>query len=62
MPEIFGDTVRYGTGPESLADALLDAIKDPDPARQNRGRALAPAHTWSAAARRHLSLYRAFVA
>jgi len=62
LRDVFGDTVRYGTGPESLADALLDAIKDPDPARQNRGRALASAHTWSAAARRHLSLYRAFVA
>jgi len=62
LRDVFGDTVRYGTELASLADALLAAIKDPDPARQTRGRALAFTHTWSAAARRHLSLYRALVA
>ena len=58
LRDVFGDTVRYGTDPASLADGLLAAIKDPDPTRQTRGRALAFTHTWSAAARRHLSLYR----
>ncbi|WP_433305298.1 MSMEG_0565 family glycosyltransferase [Actinoplanes sp. CA-030573] len=62
LRDVFGDTVGYGTGPASMADALLDAIKDPDPARRSRGRALAFAHTWSAAARRHVSLYRAVAA
>jgi glycosyltransferase-like protein len=62
LREVFGDTVRYGTDPRSLADALLAAVEDPDPARRARGRALASAHTWSAAARRHLSLYRTLTA
>jgi glycosyltransferase involved in cell wall biosynthesis len=56
--EVFGDAVRYGTGPESLAAALRDAIEEPDPARAARGRALAAAHTWSAAATRHRDFYR----
>ena len=56
--EVFGDAVRYGTGPESLAAALRDAIEEPDPARAARGRALAAAHTWSAAAARHRDFYR----
>jgi glycosyltransferase-like protein len=56
--EVFGDTVRYGTGPESLAAALRAAIEEPDPSRAARGRALAAAHTWSAAAHRHVELYR----
>ncbi len=56
--EVFGDTVLYGSGPESLAAALRDAIDRPDPARSARGRALAAAHTWSAAARSHREFYR----
>ena len=59
--EVFGDAVRYGTGPESLAAALRDAIEEPDPARAARGRALAAAHTWSAAAARHRDFYRSLV-
>ena len=34
----------------------------PDPARQEAGRALANSHTWSAAARQHLTLYRSVLA
>jgi glycosyltransferase-like protein len=56
--EVFGDAVRYGTGPESLAAALRAAIDQPDPARTARGRRLAAAHTWSAAARAHRQFYR----
>jgi glycosyltransferase-like protein len=62
LREVFGDTVRYGTDPASLSDALFAAVKELDPARQTRGRALAFTHTWSAAARRHLSLYRTLIA
>ena len=56
--EIFGDAVRYGAGPASLATALRSAIEEPDAGRASRGRALAAAHTWPAAARRHLDFYR----
>jgi glycosyltransferase involved in cell wall biosynthesis len=56
--EVFGDAVLYGSGPESLAAALRQAIETPDPARAERGRQRATAHTWSAAARRHLDFYR----
>ncbi|GIF21594.1 glycosyltransferase-like protein [Actinoplanes tereljensis] len=57
LREVFGPAVGYGHDPSSLADALLDAIKEPDPARRERGRQLAFAHTWPAAARRHLEFY-----
>lgn len=62
LREVFGDTVRYGTDPASLAGAVLAAVEDPDASRRDRGRALAAAHTWSAAARAHRSLYRALAA
>ena len=56
LREVFGDTVGYGHDPASLASALLEAVTRPrDPAA---GRALAAAHTWDAAARRHLDFYR----
>jgi glycosyltransferase-like protein len=58
LREVFGTAVGYGTGPASLAAGLLHAIKGPDPARTAAGRALAAAHTWDAAARRHDELYR----
>jgi len=58
LREVFGPAVGYGTDPAALAAALLDAIKEPDPARREAGRALAAAHTWSAAARRHVAFYR----
>ncbi|GAB2571104.1 glycosyl transferase family 1 [Paractinoplanes abujensis] len=57
LREVFGDTVLYGTDPPSLAAALTRAVKEPDPARQAAGRALAAAHTWEAAARRHVTFY-----
>ncbi|GIM90853.1 MSMEG_0565 family glycosyltransferase [Paractinoplanes toevensis] len=57
LREVFGAAVGYGRDPASLADALLQAIKEPDPVRREHGRALAAAHTWAAAARRHLEFY-----
>jgi glycosyltransferase-like protein len=56
--EVFGDAVRYAGGPEQLAAALGRAISVPDPVRAGLGRELAAAHTWDAAARRHLDFYR----
>jgi glycosyltransferase-like protein len=55
LREVFGDTVGYGHDPASLADALRAAIKEPLPAAA--GRELAAAHTWAAAARRHVEFY-----
>jgi glycosyltransferase involved in cell wall biosynthesis len=58
LREVFGDAVGYGTDPVTLAEALRQAIKEPDPSRTQAGRALAAAHTWSSAARRHLDFYQ----
>ena len=57
LREVFGDTVRYATGPSAFADAVCDALRgviDPAP-----GRALASSLTWEQAARSHLDFYRA---
>jgi glycosyltransferase-like protein len=58
LREVFGSAVGYGTDPGSLAAALLEAVKEPDPERAAAGRALAFAHTWADAARRHVAFYR----
>ncbi|GAA1615708.1 MSMEG_0565 family glycosyltransferase [Actinoplanes couchii] len=58
LREVFGSTVTYGTDPDSLAVALRDAIDNPSPARVAAGRELAAAHTWRAAALRHVAFYR----
>ncbi|MCA2217174.1 MSMEG_0565 family glycosyltransferase [Jidongwangia harbinensis] len=57
LREVFGAAVGYGTDPVSLAAALRAAIDVPDPDRTRRGRDLAAAHTWAAAARRHVDFY-----
>ncbi|WP_250009176.1 MSMEG_0565 family glycosyltransferase [Actinoplanes sp. M2I2] len=57
LREVFGAAVGYGTDPATLADALIEAVKEPDPARRAAGRALAAAHTWEAAARSHVEFY-----
>ena len=59
LREVFGPAVGYGTDPPTLAAALLQAIKEPDPVRAAAGKALAAAHTWESAARRHVEFYRA---
>jgi glycosyltransferase-like protein len=58
LREIFDSTVRYGADPASLATAMRQSIARPDPQRQAAGRKLAAAHTWYAAAQKHLMLYR----
>jgi glycosyltransferase involved in cell wall biosynthesis len=58
LREVFGTTVGYGTDPAGLASAMRESMTDPDPRRGARGRSLATAHTWHAAARAHLTLYR----
>ncbi|MFY1671441.1 MSMEG_0565 family glycosyltransferase [Plantactinospora sp. WMMB334] len=62
LREVFGDAVRYGTDPVTLAAAMRAAVELPDPARQAAGRALAGSHTWHAAAEAHLTLYRSLLA
>ncbi|WP_422768774.1 MSMEG_0565 family glycosyltransferase [Plantactinospora sp. WMMC1484] len=62
LREVFGDAVRYGTDPVTLAAAMRAAVELPDPARQAAGRALAGSHTWHAAAEAHLTLYRSLPA
>ncbi|WP_250029378.1 MSMEG_0565 family glycosyltransferase [Paractinoplanes maris] len=57
LREVFGSAVTYGSDAASLAAALTRAVKEPDPDRRAAGRALAAAHTWAAAARRHVGLY-----
>jgi glycosyltransferase-like protein len=57
LREVFGDAARFATDPTGLADALLAALADDDPAARQAGRDLAMRHTWQAAAERHLALY-----
>ena len=57
LREVFGPAVLYGTDPATLAGAFRQSIKEPDPGRAAAGRALAAAHTWETAARRHLDFY-----
>ena len=54
LREVFGDHVRYGDDPVSMAAALLQAEADGPLAG---GASLAREHTWELAARRHLDLY-----
>jgi glycosyltransferase-like protein len=55
LREVFGDHVRYGADPGTIAAALLEAVAHgPLPG----GAALAGRHTWRAAAEQHLDLYR----
>ncbi|MBM2616444.1 MSMEG_0565 family glycosyltransferase [Actinoplanes sp. LDG1-06] len=57
LREVFGSAVLYGHDPASLASALTRAVKEPSPVRREAGRALAAAHTWESAARRHVEFY-----
>ncbi|PRY30807.1 MSMEG_0565 family glycosyltransferase [Pseudosporangium ferrugineum] len=58
LREVFGDTVGYGSDPAGLALALRESLEDHPAERAAAGRALAAAHTWSAAAERHAAFYR----
>lgn len=61
--EVFGTAVRFGAGaggpdePGTLAHALVDAVRHPDPDQQVHGRHLAARHTWTRAADAHLAVY-----
>lgn len=57
--EVFDGAAVFpdGPGPGGLAAALVDTITNPDPARTERGRALAATYTWSRAAQAHRELY-----
>jgi glycosyltransferase-like protein len=62
LREVFGDAAAFGSGPASFAAALADALDAPDQGRRERGRALAAAHTWDAAAEAHELLYEQVLA
>ena len=58
LHEVFGDHVRYGEDPPSIADALVWAISE---GPLSGGAELALRHTWRAAAERHLDLYSSLI-
>ena len=66
LREVLGPAVAYAAGPADLARHLLAALHTDrnEPAAAGRraaGQALAAAHTWDAAASRHLTLYRRLI-
>lgn len=62
LREVFGGAARFGADGPSLAAALGAALDHRDAALTAAGRELASGHTWDAAARRHLEVYRAVTA
>ncbi len=54
---VFGPSAAFAATVDELAAELLAAARHPDPARVARGRSLAAAHTWAAAARAHAAFY-----
>ncbi|CAN3127253.1 MSMEG_0565 family glycosyltransferase [Mycobacterium sp. smrl_JER01] len=58
LREVFGDTVRYASTVEGLAEALQDAVGDTGRSAA-AGRALAESMTWKAAACAHIAFYTA---
>lgn len=61
LREVFGDSVDYVVEIDDMAAALHGALQ-PDPSRQQRGRALAARFSWDDAAAAHLQFYAASVA
>jgi glycosyltransferase-like protein len=57
LREVFDGAADFATDPPGFADALARALRHPDPGRAARGRELAAAHTWTAAAAAHLDFY-----
>ncbi len=63
LREVFADAVAFAPpDPVGLAGALAAVLARPDPSRTAAGRTLAARYTWTEAARRHLDLYRSFLA
>jgi len=58
LREIFGDSAVFAATAEHLAEAILAASVASDAGRTRRGQNLAYAHSWTAAARRHIAFYR----
>ncbi|SFS96164.1 MSMEG_0565 family glycosyltransferase [Saccharopolyspora flava] len=58
LREVFGGAARFADGPEAFAAELGSALAWEDPDRREAGRELAAAHTWQAAAERHIAFYR----
>ncbi len=56
--EIFTGVARFADDPTELAAALMAGLTEPDAGTGEAGRAFAARYTWSAAAQRHLELYR----
>lgn len=59
LREVFGPRVRYGADAETLAAGFVSAL---DEGALPGGAAFAATHTWSAAAERHLEVYRSWLA
>jgi len=57
LREVFAGAAEFAVDPPGFAAALSLALRYPDPARAARGRELAAAHTWDAAAQAHLAFY-----
>lgn len=57
LHEVFGGTARFAATPHAFATELTHALTDDDPDRRAAGRVLAAAHTWQAAAERHIAFY-----
>ncbi len=58
LREIFSGAARFAGDPAELAAQLLAGLAEHDPGTREAGWALAARHTWAAAARQHLDLYR----
>ncbi|MDX2933455.1 MSMEG_0565 family glycosyltransferase [Streptomyces ipomoeae] len=58
LREVFGSAARFADTPDTFAAELGHAMATEDPLRRTAGRQLAARHTWDAAARRHLALYK----
>jgi glycosyltransferase-like protein len=59
LREVFGDTAAFAATAEHLAQSILTAAIAPGPERTRRGTDLAFAHSWAAAAQRHIAFYGA---
>jgi glycosyltransferase-like protein len=57
LREVFDGAATFATTPAGFATGLADAMDHPSVARRAAGTRLAEAHTWTAAARAHLTLY-----
>ncbi|GAA1389026.1 MSMEG_0565 family glycosyltransferase [Pseudonocardia kongjuensis] len=62
LREVFGPAARFAADPAGFAAGLAAAVAGPDPVRERAGRELAARHSWTAAADRHVRLYREFAA